>query len=97
MRSDINQNYKFDRVFLTTQPLDISNIDHLCLTTARLISVVYHLLDSCDQMLVKIFKCDHVFLTNVRGGKSQILIYKRFVIKNTKVKIGIQISALNIC
>ena len=69
----------------------------LCLTTARLISVVYHLLDSCDQMLVKIFKCDHVFLTNVRGGKSQILIYKRFVIKNTKVKIGIQISALNIC
>ena len=48
-------------------------------------------------MLVKIFKCDHVFLTNVRGGKSQILIFKRFVIKNTKVKIGIQISALNIC
>ena len=48
-------------------------------------------------MLVKIFKYDHVFLTNVRGGKSQILIFKRFVIKNTKVKIGIQISALNIC
>ena len=53
-------------------------------------------------MLVKIFKCDHVFLTNVRGGKSQILIYKRFVIKNSryqdlKLKIGIQISALYIC
>ena len=41
-------------------------------------------------MLVKIFKFDHVFLTNVRGGKSQILIYKRFVIKNTVSKSEIE-------